>query len=175
VVRGHLSARLMIVSQAPGTKVHETGLSFNDRSGDVLRGWLASIGRPSTTRTASPSCRSLLLPAATGRRRPAAAQECAPLWQDRLSAAYPNIRLRILAGFLRHRLAPARPGRKATMTATVRAWREYLAESSSCCRIRAGAMSLGAQNPWFEAELVPELRPPGVAATERPALSSQRV
>src|SRR5271170_947711 len=40
VVRGHASARLLIVSQAPGTRVHETGLSFNDRSGDRLRAWL---------------------------------------------------------------------------------------------------------------------------------------
>ena len=37
VVRGTASARLLIISQAPGTKVHETGLSFNDRSGDRLR------------------------------------------------------------------------------------------------------------------------------------------
>src|SRR5665213_2195519 len=41
IVRGQVSARLMIISQAPGTKVHETGLSFNDRSGDRLRQWLA--------------------------------------------------------------------------------------------------------------------------------------
>ena len=39
-MRGAVTARLMIVSQAPGTRVHETGLSFNDRSGDVLRAWL---------------------------------------------------------------------------------------------------------------------------------------
>ncbi|HZB91116.1 MAG TPA: uracil-DNA glycosylase family protein, partial [Stellaceae bacterium] len=40
VLRGLPSARLLITSQAPGTKVHETGLSFNDRSGDRLRDWL---------------------------------------------------------------------------------------------------------------------------------------
>ena len=41
VVRGRPSARLLIISQAPGTRVHETGVSFNDRSGDRLRAWLA--------------------------------------------------------------------------------------------------------------------------------------
>jgi Uracil DNA glycosylase superfamily len=41
VLRGRPSARLLIISQAPGTRVHETGLSFNDRSGDRLRAWLA--------------------------------------------------------------------------------------------------------------------------------------
>ena len=40
IVRGQVSARLLIISQAPGTRVHETGLTFNDRSGDVLRQWL---------------------------------------------------------------------------------------------------------------------------------------
>src|SRR6201993_3672776 len=40
VVRGLPSARLLVTSQAPGTRVHETGLSFNDRSGDRLREWL---------------------------------------------------------------------------------------------------------------------------------------
>src|SRR5258707_7822143 len=40
VLRGLPSARLLVVSQAPGTRVHETGLSFNDRSGDRLRHWL---------------------------------------------------------------------------------------------------------------------------------------
>src|SRR5690348_4998484 len=41
VLRGRPLARLLIISQAPGTRVHETGLSFNDRSGDRLREWLA--------------------------------------------------------------------------------------------------------------------------------------
>ena len=41
VLRGRPSARLLIISQAPGARVHETGISFNDRSGDRLREWLA--------------------------------------------------------------------------------------------------------------------------------------
>jgi uracil-DNA glycosylase len=44
VLRGRPSARLLIISQAPGMRVHETGLSFDDRSGDRLREWLA-LGR----------------------------------------------------------------------------------------------------------------------------------
>src|SRR5262249_37479960 len=46
VLRGRPSARLLIISQAPGTRVHETGLSFNDRSGDRLREWLAVDREP---------------------------------------------------------------------------------------------------------------------------------
>ena len=44
IVRGRPSSRLLIISQAPGTRVRETGLSFNDRSGDRLREWLAVDG-----------------------------------------------------------------------------------------------------------------------------------
>jgi uracil-DNA glycosylase len=44
IVRGSPAARLLVISQAPGTRVHETGLSFNDRSGDRLRDWVG-IGR----------------------------------------------------------------------------------------------------------------------------------
>jgi uracil-DNA glycosylase len=40
IVRGRAGARILLNSQAPGTRVHETGISFNDRSGDVLRGWM---------------------------------------------------------------------------------------------------------------------------------------
>ena len=43
IVRGKASARLLVVSQAPGTRVHMTGLSFNDRSGDRLREWLGDL------------------------------------------------------------------------------------------------------------------------------------
>ena len=46
VLRGRPSARLLIISQAPGVRVHETGISFNDRSGDRLREWLALEPRP---------------------------------------------------------------------------------------------------------------------------------
>src|SRR5215467_13366672 len=100
VVRGRESARLMITSQAPGTRVHETGLSFNDRSGDVLRAWLG-IDRE----TFYDESRIAIVPMGfcyPGRDKGGGdlppRKECAPLWQARLSDAYENVRLRILAG-----------------------------------------------------------------------------
>ncbi len=82
------SARLLIISQAPGTKVHETGLSFNDRSGDRLRQWLG-IDRD----TFYDERRVAILPMgfcypgrdATGGDLPPR-PECAPLWHERVLA-----------------------------------------------------------------------------------------
>ena len=98
--RASVTARLLIVSQAPGTKVHETGLSFNDPSGDRLRDWLR-LDRA----TFYDESRVAIVPMGfcyPGRLpnggdappRP----ECAPLWQARLLAAMPEIRLTLLVG-----------------------------------------------------------------------------
>ena len=54
-MRGRLEARLLIISQAPGTRVHETGLSFNDRSGDRLRLWLCLDRRALLLKQTRPS------------------------------------------------------------------------------------------------------------------------
>jgi uracil-DNA glycosylase len=159
VVRGRLSARLMIISQAPGTRVHETGLSFNDRSGDVLRSWLG-IDRA----TFYDEARIAILPIGLcypGRDKGGGdlppRKECAPLWQARLSAAYPNVALRILAGsyainwHLRGRTRP-------TMGATVAAWRDYLPDFLPLPHPSWRNVAWIRRNPWFEAELVPALR-----------------
>src|SRR5207245_7721504 len=91
VLRGRPSARLLIISQAPGTRVHETGLSFNDRSGDRLRAWLA-LDRETfydESRIAIAPM-GFCYPGRDGKggdlppRR-----ECAPRWHARLLAFFP--------------------------------------------------------------------------------------
>ena len=100
VFRASTTARLLIVSQAPGTRVHETGLSFNDASGDRLRSWL-QMDRD----TFYDESRVAIVPMGfcyPGRLpnggdappRP----ECAPLWHARLLALMPQIRLTLLVG-----------------------------------------------------------------------------
>src|SRR5260221_3447408 len=100
VLRGLASAGLLVVSQAPGTRVHETGLSFNDRSGDRLRHWLG-IDRD----TFYDESRVAVLPMGMcypgrlpqGGDRPPR-PECAPLWHARILAAWPEIALPFLVG-----------------------------------------------------------------------------
>jgi uracil-DNA glycosylase len=167
VVRGTVSSRLLITSQAPGTRVHETGLSFNDRSGDVLRFWLG-IDRE----IFYDESRVAIMPmgfcypgrAANGGDLPPR-RECAPLWHARLLPLFPAIRLNLLVGsyaidyYLRER-------RKRTMTETVRAWREYGPRYIPLPHPSWRNVLWMRQNPWYEAEVLPDLRARVRAALE---------
>jgi len=159
IVRGNASARLLITSQAPGTRVHETGLTFNDRSGDVLRGWLA-VDRD----IFYDEDRIAIVPmgfcypgrGAQGGDLPPR-KECAPLWHARLLPHYPRIGLTLLVGsyainyYLKGRT-------QRTMVETVRNWREYLPDFFPLPHPSWRNVLWMRQNPWFEAEVLPELR-----------------
>ncbi len=159
ILHGHASARLLIISQAPGTKVHETGLSFNDRSGDRLRQWLA-IDRD----TFYDQDRVALMPMGLcypGRYEKGGdlppRPECAPLWHNRVLAGFPNIELTLLVGSyaIDYYLA----GQKhRTLTDTVAAWRDYLPKYLPLPHPSWRTTFFEKKNPWFEAELLPELR-----------------
>lgn len=159
VVRGLPSARLLVTSQAPGTKVHESGLSFDDRSGDRLRDWLG-IDRD----TFYDERRLAILPMGLcypGRYEKGGdlppRPECAPLWHERLLAAWPRIELTLLVGSYAidyYLKASKRP----TMTETVRAWRDYLPEFLPLPHPSWRTTLWEKKNPWFEAEVLPALR-----------------
>jgi uracil-DNA glycosylase len=159
VVRGLPSARLLIISQAPGTKVHETGLSFNDRSGDRLRQWL-DIDRAAfyDERRIAIMPMGLCYPGryAKGGDLPPR-PECAPLWHARLRAAWPDIALTLLVGSyaIDHYLKGRKP---ASMTETVARWRDYLPEFLPLPHPSWRTTAWERRNPWFEAEVLPELR-----------------
>jgi uracil-DNA glycosylase len=159
VVRGAATARLLIISQAPGTRVHESGLSFDDRSGDRLRDWLgldraAFYDESRVAIMPMGFCYPGRLPAGgDAPPRP----ECAPLWHARLLAAWPEVRLTLLVGtyaiayYLGRRAAP-------TMTATVARWREFLPRELPLPHPSWRTTGWERRNPWFAAELLPELR-----------------
>ena len=157
VLRGAASARLLILSQAPGTRVHETGLSFNDRSGDRLRDWLG-IDRE----VFYDESRVAIVPMGfcyPGRYpqggdlppRP----ECAPLWHARVLAAFPNLELTLLAGSyaIDHYLAP-----KRSMTEHVARWREALPLHWPLPHPSWRTTAWERDNPWFGREVLPALR-----------------
>lgn len=159
VVVANPNARLLIIGQAPGTKVHESGIPWNDRSGDTLRGWLA-IDRETfydPERVAIMPmgfCYPGVLPkGGDAPPRP----ECAPLWHDRLHAHLPNIGLTLLAGMYAQAEYLGK-SRQKTLTATVAAWRDYGPEVMPLPHPSWRSGNLLRKNPWFEAELLPELR-----------------
>ncbi len=159
VLRARDSARLLIVGQAPGTRVHETGVPWNDPSGDRLRQWL------DLDRTAF-YYESLIAIVPMGfcypGRDPRGGDnpprpECAPLWHPPLTAALPAVEQTLLVGLN----AQARylwPRRKASLTETVRAWRDYGPSRIPLPHPSWRNTAWLKRNPWFETDLLPELR-----------------
>ena len=159
VVRAKPSARICIVGQAPGTRVHESGIPWNDPSGDRLRDWLA-IGRD----TFYDEARFAIVPmgfcypgrASSGGDNPPR-PECAPEWHRPLLELLPNIELTILAGQYGQRYYLGKT-RKKTLTETVTAWRDYLPDFLPTPHPSWRTTGWQKRNPWFEAELLPVLR-----------------
>ena len=159
VVRAKPTARLCIVGQAPGTRVHESGIPWNDPSGDRLRDWLAldpDAFYDDTRIAIVPMgfCYPGRLPrGGDAPPRP----ECAPEWHTSLRDLLPNIELTILAGQYGQRYYLAKT-RKKTLTDTVKAWRDYLPDFLPTPHPSWRTTGWQKRNPWFETELLPELR-----------------
>jgi uracil-DNA glycosylase len=156
VFRVSSTARLLIIGQAPGTKVHETGIPWNDASGERLRGWLGMDHQQfyDQSRIAIVPmglCYPGRLPnGGDAPPRP----ECAPLWQARFLSAMPAIRLTLLVGgyALNHILG------KGPMTERVRAFRDHLPRYFPLPHPSWRTTAWERKNPWFQAEALPALR-----------------
>ncbi len=159
VVRIAGSARILILSQAPGTRVHETGLNFNDRSGDRLREWLAMDREIfyDQSRVAVLGM-GFCYPGrdAKGGDLPPR-PECAPLWHPRLLAELPKAELILLVGSyaIDYYLPETR---HPSMTETVRHWRDYLPQYWPLPHPSWRTTAWEQKNPWFKRRLLPELR-----------------
>lgn len=157
VFRTSRSASLLIVGQAPGRRVHETGIPWNDPSGDVLRGWLAmdrdqfyDVSRIAIVPV------GLCYPGTMGGADLPPMPRCAPLWQPRFRAVLPHIRLTLLVGS--YAQAFYLPNRRKTLGETVRAFREYLPEFFPLPHPSWRNLLWRRKNPWFESDVLPELR-----------------
>ena len=148
-------ARLLIASQAPGSRVHASGIPFSDPSGDRLREWtgLSASEFYDVDKVAIVPV-GLCYP---GRNKSGDAPprpECARLWRNRLLAQMPRLRLTLLVGS--HAQAQALgPG---AMTDRVRAFRDYLPEQFPLPHPSWRSRIWMAANPWFETDAVPVLR-----------------
>ena len=159
VLRVAATARLLIVGQAPGTRVHETGIPWNDASGDRLRQWLG-LDRE----TFYDESRIAILPVGLcfpgtdpkGGDRPPR-RECAPLWHPPVRAHLSAVALTLLVGgyaqafYLGERC-------RGSMTETVADWRAYLPDVLPLPHPSWRNTGWLKRNPWFEAELLPEQR-----------------
>lgn len=157
VLRAGATARLLIVGQAPGTKVHASGIPWNDPSGDRLRQWLDMDSEAFYDES-----RIAIVPMGfcypgkgkSGDLPPR--PECAPLWHERILDQLPDVDLILLVGSYaqQHYLGKSRE----TLTERVRRWRDFGPRFVPLPHPSPRNTLWLRRNAWFEDEVVPELR-----------------
>lgn len=150
-------ARILIASQAPGRRVHLTGVPFSDPSGDRLRDWLGVT--PAQFYDASQIAivpMGLCFPGTgpSGDLPPRA--ECATHWRARLLEQLPALQLTLVIG--RYAMAYHLPGNAPSVTAAVQAWRSSWPTVVPLPHPSGRNNMWLARNPWFAQELLPVLR-----------------
>jgi uracil-DNA glycosylase len=159
VVRASATARICIAGQAPGLRVHNSGVPYSDPSGDRLRAWLGIDNAAFYDES-----RVAIVPMgfcfpgydSAGADKPPRT-ECARAWHDRLFAALPRFDLILTVGAYAHRYH-LKAAAKKNVTDTVRAWREYGPIHVPLPHPSWRNNGWLKKNPWFESELLPHLR-----------------
>ena len=164
IIRGSATARILVAGQAPGTRVQASGIPFDDRSGERLRDWMG-VGPDVFYDEALIAILPMGfcfpgLDASGGDRPPR--RECAPRWRQDFVAALPEIQLVLAIGGAAQRWHLGTEAEDG-VDATTRRWRAIL-DRPICPRVlplphpswrNTGWLK---RNPWFEDELLPELR-----------------
>lgn len=159
VLRANPKAQICIAGQAPGTRVHASGVPFTDPSGDRLRDWLGV-----DSDTFYNNEKFAIVPMgfcfpgldAQGGDLPPR-KECAPAWREKVFTHMPNLKLMLPIGLyaqswhLKGKL-------QDNMTDTVKAWRAYGPKIIPLPHPSWRNNAWLKKNPWFEAEVLPHLR-----------------
>lgn len=158
VLRAAPTARLLIAGQAPGMRVHQTGLPFNDPSGDRLRNWLG-IDRETfyDARRIAVVPMAFCFPGydATGSDL-APPRRCAATWRAAVLATLPRVELTLAIG--QHAQAWHLPGPRRSVTEAVADWRAGLPAVLALPHPSWRNTGWLRRNPWFAAEVLPWLR-----------------
>lgn len=156
VVQASSSAKVLIIGQAPGLKVYQTGIPWNDASGDRLRNWLEVTPEQFyDTKQIAIMPMGFCYPGRgkSGDRPPTPL--CAPTWHKKLLQHMPEIKLTLLIGqysqqyYLQDKL---------TLTQRVQNWRSYLPQFIALPHPSPRNNIWLKKNPWFEQELLPQMR-----------------
>lgn len=158
VVQFSRTSHIVIVGQAPGRRVHESGIPFDDPSGDRLRGWLG-LDRDAFY----DASRIAIVP--TGFCYPGTGKsgdlppraECAPKWHDEVFAQLPRERLTLLLGTYAQKLMLGDDYR-GSVSKTVEAWRDLVPQYLPMPHPSPRNQRWFKEHPWFEADVVPRLQ-----------------
>jgi uracil-DNA glycosylase len=164
VLRVSTTARIGVFGQAPGTRVHASGMPFTDPSGVRLRQWMdVTDAEFYDDKRVSIIPMGFCFPGldAKGGDLPPR-RECAPLWRPRLMAALPKLELVLLVGLYAQRWHLGGDGAR-DLTNTVARWREIVARPGGPIMVPLPHPSWRnnawiRKHPWFDAELLPWLR-----------------
>lgn len=150
-------ARIVIIGQAPGRRVHESGIPWDDPSGRTLRRWL----NLTDDQFYDPNIVALVPmgfcypgSASSGDKPPR--PECAPLWHKRLLDGLPADRLEVIIGAYAQKRYVA--DRESTLTGTVAHWPRYLPSQAVLPHPSPRNQHWLTKNPWFETEALPAIR-----------------
>ena len=157
ILQFNSSAKILIAGQAPGRKAHESGIPFDDASGERLRQWLGV-----TNEVFYDPKKVAILPMGfcypgSGKSGDLAPRpECAPAWREQLLAQLPKIQMTIVLG--RHAQTYHLGESKLSVTELVKAWRTYWPKQVPLPHPSPRNNIWLHKNPWFEEELVPLLK-----------------
>ncbi|MCF7355281.1 uracil-DNA glycosylase family protein [Vibrio sp. CK2-1] len=157
VVQAHPDAKVLIIGQAPGLKVHQSGVPFNDASGERLRQWMGI----DKTLFYNPHFLAIMpmgfcYPGKGKSGDLPPRKECAPQWHEQLLEQLPNIELILLIGQYAQDYYLA--NKPKTLTETVQAWQQYQPKYLPLPHPSPRNNIWLKKNPWFELQLVPHLQ-----------------
>jgi uracil-DNA glycosylase len=157
VVQASASARILVVGQAPGRRVHASGLPFDDPSGDRLRDWMG-IDRAVfyNERLVAAVPMGFCYPGTGPSGDLPPLPECAETWREALLAKLSGIRLTLVIGQYARRWHL--PEARGSLTDTVRGWRQFGPGLLPLPHPSPRNNLWLRRNPWFEEEVVPELK-----------------
>ena len=158
ILAGHPESKILIIGHAPGTKVHKTGIPWNDQSGIQLRKWMGVTDETFYDETKIAQMPMGFCYPGKGKSgdlppRP----ECAPQWHDLLLEQMPNIQLTILIGQYSQKRYLGNT-RERNLTETVRNFKNYAPEYFVLPHPSPRNRFWLAKNPWFEEEVIPEFQ-----------------
>lgn len=157
VVQAHPDAKVLIIGQAPGLKVHQSGVPFNDASGERLRRWMGI----DKSRFYDPQFLAIMpmgfcYPGKGKSGDLPPRKECAPQWHEQLLDQLPNIELILLIGqYAQDYYLTNKP---KTLTETVQAWQQYQPKYLPLPHPSPRNNIWLKKNPWFEQQLIPHLQ-----------------
>lgn len=158
VLAAHAGSRILIVGQAPGVRVHNSGVPWNDPSGERLRDWMGVSREQFYDETKIAIVPMGFCYPGTGKSgdlppRP----ECAPLWHERILNELPNIRFTLLIGRYAQSWYLGKQG-QSTLTRTVAAWKDYTPKFLPMPHPSPRNNRWLKTNPWFEKDVIPYLK-----------------